>query len=373
MHILHTIAGLNVHKGGTSRTTPYLCESLADLGVQVSLMTIGTKEETLSLPDGAKVRVKVCHPQTALGERFQVASAFEEALKTMLQQQKPDVIHDHGVWLWSNWLVSKMAHRYKIPMVISPHGMLMPESFSHKGYMKWASWRLYQQQIIRRANALHVTSETEKASLPDLGITNPVWVIPNAIRLPSEIPSRTQQPSKKALFLSRLHPIKGIMLLLDAWKEANPEGWTLDIVGPDEDGYAAEVFKKIQDCDLTHSVRVFGAADDVGKWALFAASDLFILPSKSENFGIVIAEAMAAGLPVITTTGTPWQVLNTRKMGWWVNPDVVSLKEAIKEGTATPPEVRNAMGLRAREYVLGHFTWAHVAQSFAKKYESLTR
>ncbi|MBL7978419.1 MAG: glycosyltransferase [Bacteroidetes Order II. Incertae sedis bacterium] len=371
MHILQTIAGLNINNGGTSRTVPYLCEVLTEQGAKVSLLTIGSPDEVLSLPDEHKVNVRVVRPKTYADKRFQMAREFEVHLEHLIQTQRPDVIHDHGVWLWSNWLVSKIAHKHNIPLVNSPNGMLMPASLAHKSLLKRMSWMFYQRPVTQRASALHVTSEVEGAYLSALGIHKPTWVIPNGIRLPDTMPTKRFIMPRKALFLSRLHPIKGIMLLLDAWQNIRSEGWVLEIAGPDEGGYAAEVLQKVTENNLTATVRVTGPVSDTEKWELLTQADLFVLPSKSENFGIVIGEAMAAGLPVITTTGAPWPVLKTEKMGWWVAPTLPALAGALQEGIGLSPEARSLMGARARQYVTKRFAWDQIASTFLDKYRSL--
>ncbi|HRR09455.1 MAG TPA: glycosyltransferase [Rhodothermales bacterium] len=371
MHILQTIAGLNINNGGTSRTVPYLCEALTEQGAEVSLLTIANPDEVLSLPDEHKVNVRIGRPQSYAEKRFQMAHEFEVHLEHLIQTQRPDIIHDHGVWLWSNWLVSKIACKHKIPLVNSPNGMLMPASLAHKNLLKRMSWMFYQRQVTQRASTLHVTSEVERSYLSALGIHKPVWVIPNGIRLPSTMPTKRFITPRKALFLSRLHPIKGLMLLLDAWKNIRPEGWILEIAGPDEGGYAAEVLKKIAENDLSAAVRVLGPVSDIEKWDLLVQADLFVLPSKSENFGIVIAEAMAAGLPVVTTTGAPWLVLKTEKMGWWVEPTLSALEGALREGLRLSPGDRSLMGMRAHQYVTTKFTWNRIASTFLDKYRNL--
>lgn len=173
-----------------------------------------------------------------------------------------------------------------------------------------------------------------------------------------------------AVCFSRLHPKKGIPLLLDAWAQAQPPGWELEIAGLAADGYDRELARQIAGLRLQH-VRLVGEKTGTAKWDFLADADLFILPSYSENFGIAVAEAMAMGLPVITTHGTPWEVLSERHLGWWVAPDVAPLTRAIREATAEPAAVLAARGAKAGDYARATFGWPGIGERMVNCYRWL--
>jgi glycosyltransferase involved in cell wall biosynthesis len=101
---------------------------------------------------------------------------------------------------------------------------------------------------------------------------------------------------------------------------------------------------------------------------LYRSADLFVLPSHSENFGLVVAEALACGVPVITTRGTPWEDLVTHRCGWWTPVGVEGIASALKEATRFDDAIRNEMGCRGRALVESKYGWSAVAQQMMQTY-----
>jgi glycosyltransferase involved in cell wall biosynthesis len=174
--------------------------------------------------------------------------------------------------------------------------------------------------------------------------------------------------------MSRIHPVKNLTGLLHAWKSLTPEvtaGWRLVIAGPDEAGHGQVVADLVLELGLRDSVELIGPVGEDSKAAVYQAADVFVLPSFSENFGVVVAEALAHGLPVIATTGTPWQELPRRGCGWWVRPDPQSLAGALAQVMGRSVEERRAMGAVGRAYAQEHFSWDGIGSSTMALYEWL--
>ena len=244
-------------------------------------------------------------------------------------------------------------------------------AMAHGGMKKRLAWHFYQRRDLESADAFHCTSELEAEEVRKLGFRQPIEVIPNGITRPACLPERHERSGRRALFLSRIHPKKGLVNLVRAWKQANvSQDWKLMIAGPDESGHQAEVEAEVRSLGLTDQVEFPGPISDDRKWQYYVDGDLFVLPSFSENFGIVIAEAMAAGLPVITTTGTPWSVLNERGLGWWMEPTVESLSAAIAEACAQDLAALRKRGAFARKFAIAQFSWTDVAQRLKLFYEN---
>jgi glycosyltransferase involved in cell wall biosynthesis len=170
--------------------------------------------------------------------------------------------------------------------------------------------------------------------------------------------------------MSRIHPVKNLAGLLQAWAMLRPEvvkGWRLRIAGPDEGGHGKEIEALIQTLGLQDSVELIGPVGEDRKAAVYQSADLFVLPSFSENFGVVVAEALTHSLPVITTRGTPWSGLVTNGCGWWIDIGTEPLTQALQEAMSLSCDKRRAMGVRGREYVR-QYDWAHIAQQTIEVY-----
>lgn len=285
---------------------------------------------------------------------------------------RPDVIHDHGVWLPSNHGVARGARRLNRPRVVSPRGMLEPWALRHRRWKKKMAWWLYQRADLQSAAVLHATAEAEAAQFRQLGLHPPIRIIANGIALPEHAPDKRKPDGRRtALFLGRLHRKKGLPLLVEAWARVKPPGWRMRVVGPDEDGHRAEIAALVAAAGLGEIWEMPGPVNDADKWRCYAEADLFLLPSHSENFGMAVAEAMAAGLPVITTRACPWEGVRTRRCGWWVEPAAESLAAALREACALPGSELASMGERGREWMRSDFSWSKVAEEMASLYESL--
>lgn len=273
------------------------------------------------------------------------------------------IIHDHGMWLPCNHASAVAAHRLALPYVISPRGMLEPWAMNFKAWKKKIAWRLWVGRDLQKATAFCATAQQEAENLRHLGFRQPIAVIPNGVEM-GQLPSNPEPPSKRlrqALFLSRVHPVKGVCELVDAWAKVRPPDWELVIAGPDESGHAREVRSRITKHGLDVSVRLLGSIDGQAKWQLYQQSDLFVLPTFSENFGIVVAEALAMGTPVITTKGAPWEGLVDNNCGWWIDTGVEPLVKALRNATTISDETRSAMGERGRIFVGQSFAWDTIA------------
>jgi glycosyltransferase involved in cell wall biosynthesis len=385
MTVLHTIASLDPTSGGPARSVPQLLQSLKTCGADVALWV-------------------------AAPPRPEWTSALRVARISVYSAEEPDpkgivLLHDHGLWLSSNHRIARFATRHGIPRVVSPRGMLEPWALNHRKWKKRLAWWLYQRGDLRKAVALHATAESEEAQFRKLGLKMPVFIIPNGVDLPEplkaeggtkpegsgaedydEVVARRATPLsgrnvssnlktevRTALFLGRIHPKKGLPMLVEAWAKVRPPGWQMRVAGPDECGHGAEIAAMIRDEGLEDTWSLEGEVSDEGKWEVFSGADLFILPTHSENFGISVAEALASGLPVITTTGAPWKGLFDHRCGWWVAPSAETLAHALAEATSSGSYTLREMGLRGRTWMADEFSWKGVAESMSTAYKTLIR
>jgi glycosyltransferase involved in cell wall biosynthesis len=284
-----------------------------------------------------------------------------------------DVIHNHGLWLMPNIAAGAAAVGRSIPLVISPRGMLAPAALAFSRMKKRAFWVLLQGSVVRQAACIHATSEQEYEEIRHFGLTNPVAIIPNGIDLP-ELPTRPVAPGAKRVVLSlgRIHPKKGLDRLLHAWSkvEKGCPDWWLEIVGPPEGGHDTELRALAQALGLAR-VSVEGAIYGDAKAARYRKADLFVLPTLNENFGLTVAEALAAGTPAISTKGAPWGGLEFEGCGWWIDHGVEPLAAALALAMTLPREVLKAIGDKGREWMARDYSWDRVAHQMIDVYRWL--
>ena len=283
-----------------------------------------------------------------------------------------DAITNCGIWTVFNHLVARKAILNAVPLVSCPMGMLEPWSLGQKTLKKKMAWLAYQKSDLEKSAVLLATAKMEAVNLRKLGLELPVAIIPCPIKFP-EIPENKtigHRSPRKALFLSRIHPKKGVMELVEAWSRIKPIGWKLVIAGPDCEGYGAAVSNFIRNGSI-FGVELCGPAYGQEKSSLFDSADLFVLPTHSENFGLVIPEALAHGLPVITTTGTPWSELSETKSGWWIEPGIESLTATLDQALTLPNRELQIMGENGRKLIKERYADSVVVAQYLNFYHWL--
>lgn len=301
------------------------------------------------------------------------AGTLRAAFSDHIHRVRPDIIHDHGIWLPENHVAVTLAKAHSIPCVISTHGMLEPWAIKYKAYRKRLAWMLYQGNDLRSASVLHATTKMELKSLRALDLRQPIAVIPLGVNVPApQIDACDREDEKKTvLFLARIHPKKGLLNLIEAWAILKPIGWRMVIAGPDENGHLAEVQRAIKRLGIEKDVSYFGTVSGQEKWDLYRLADLFVLPTLSENFGLVVAEALGCEVPVITTKGAPWEELVAENCGWWIDIGIEPLQLALSEAMRISDIDRRAMGIRGRLFVQERFSWPNIAARMLEVYKWL--
>ena len=357
LKILHCINSLDAIDGGPARSVPALATAEAQHGADVRICSARTS--TIDLREYPNVRFLSGNPQVAISSGW-----------------IPDIIHDHGLWLSANHLNAKLGRHKRIPRIVAPKGMLAPWCLKHRRIKKQIAWWLYQHRDLRTAAGIHVTSDTEAEQVRRLGLINPIINVPHGLTLPNPTAQDWQSPpeattTREILFLSRIHPVKGLFNLIDAWQQCQRDDWRLRIVGPDEDGHRRRLEAVVAAKDLSGSVKIEDGVHSNRKWQMLRRADVVVLPSFSENFGIIVAESLAVGTPVITTTGTPWERVIAKRCGWYVEPTASGLNEALTAAMNTSVSELHEMGRHGERWIRQDFAWADIGKQMISAYDWL--
>jgi len=281
--------------------------------------------------------------------------------------QNYDIFHIFGGWSLFHVRLCLLALKMKKKLIIHTMGLYEPWSLNQKKIKKMVAWKLYQKKILLKANLIHCASNSEKKNLLKLHKNFKTIILPFGVFDRFIKKKITKKLNQKALFFSRLHHKKGLPELIHAWQTIGNSDWTLDIVG---DGDNNEYFKKMLNNKNVKINFLNPIYDNREKIKLFSQYDLFILPTKNENFGISILESLSRGLPVLTTTATPWKFIARYNAGWIINKIQPELKiNLLKIFRMKSNEFfiksKNAVKLAKK------FTWSLIFKEYMKTYKHL--
>jgi len=356
VRVVHTIPSVAEESSGPSYSVVRLCESLVRHDVLLTLCALDfppvrERQPFLRLFSGG------IGPRR-LGQSFEL----DRWLNDQAGRGGVDLLHNHSLWMMPNVYPGRIARRHGTPLVVSPRGTLSGWAMSSGSRVKRVFWPLVQLPALEPTTCFHATARSEYEDVRRAGFKQPVAVIPNGIDLP---PVLQHEPAdtRTVLFLGRVHPTKGLDMLLPAWRavEQRFQEWRLDIVGPDNNGYLDQMMSLASDLGLTR-VRFVGPLHGEAKRAAYSAADLFVLPTYSENFGMAVAEALAAGTPVIVTKGAPWAGVDSHRAGWWIDIGVDALVAGLETAMSRSRDELRQMGARGREWMAAEFAWEQIAR-----------
>lgn len=369
MRIAQLVASLDARQGGPSRSVRATAASLAARGHEVELLTTGPAERT-SMEGGVTVREFLRGSPAML--------AVSPGMRAHLETAAFDVIHAHGLWTRQLAYARRAAADFGSVFVISPRGMLARWALRHHPLRKRLARLIVHPGAMSGCDGWHATGPGEAADVAAAGFTQPVCVAPNGVDIPADGDLagarrwwQEKEPllaSRKpvALFHSRFHKKKRVLELVELWASLPDTGWVLALVGIPEDYTVESLKKRVTASGLADRVVV---ADGAETPQPYAAADLFLLPTHSENFGLVVAEALAAGVPALVTDAAPWSALGVTNAGWCVPWE--SYRAALEAALATPRSELAAMGARGRAWVGEAFPWSRTAQILEEFYKQL--
>jgi glycosyltransferase involved in cell wall biosynthesis len=382
MKVINVVENLDDTYGGPSKSIPYMCKHLNDFGIQTEILSITFDiDERNSIVSKYKLIWK--RFSYSFFRKIRYSNELRNYLEKTLEKDKEIILHVHNLWNYVPYVTYKMAKKYNVPLVVSIRGSLYKWSLQQGVVRKKIAWLLFQKKVLQRASCIHVTAISEMKAVRNLGITTPIAVVENGVQIDefsqvkdsviSKNRLKLNPKFKYMLFLSRIHPKKGLHLLVNSWLkliDVHPD-WRLLVVGPCGDKkYLDQIISLLKNHDKEDRVIFTGMLYDQDRIDAFESSELFILPSYTENFGIVIAEALAAGIPVITTRETPWQVIQEFSAGWYVEVNQLEIDKALKEALNLNENKLASMGSQGLK-LIEQYKWEGKAKKMMSIYNTI--
>lgn len=378
LKIIHLVPCIQFEQSGPSYSVKRLVQSLNHYHKDTFLYTInylGNNEikdknkniKTFKLSIGGK----------ELGRsRELLKQLYEDARK-----YKKLIIHNHGMWsinaLYGSWVRKRFNN---CVLIQSPRGSLSKWGITNGSILKKPFWYIFQKNALRKVDFFHATSDKEVEEISSFNFSKKIINIPNGIDLPRNQEEKFIINEKlKLLFLSRIHPKKGLNLLIDVWadffKKQDNCNWELIIVGDDKvAGKSSGYKRKLENIvEKRKMMNIFfkGSLNGDRKREIFQSADCFILPSFSENFGLVVGEAMSYRLPVIVSNQTHWLEIEKLNAGWVIEPTIVSLRSILKKLLDTDKITLQKMGNNGYNHIKNNYNWDKIGNEMYKSYVNL--
>jgi len=388
MKVLHVIAKFTESYAGMAIACKELVESQKRIGITPTVVTsnldhpTGKIEKPLIKPTFQNgVRIIYC---PVLIESFVFSFQFIKILKKEIKNS--DIVHIHGFYRFPQSFAAFYARILNKPYLISPHGSLNPKVFNKKEkiFLRRLYQQIFEKRNIKYSSIIHFTAFREKLNAQYFVPLNKGVVIPNGINVESykNLPKRDFFKNKygidprifKILFLGRIAQVKGLDILLKsiAILVKSTPNVILLIIGPDYENYKEKLILMIKQLDIENKVKFLGKLNRDMVNHAYVDSDLFILPSYSENFGLTIIESLACGCPVIISKKV--NIANSIKnnnLGYVVDLNQNEITKSIVNYYNKPEKEKNILKKKIRDYTLKNYDWYNSAVSFKNIYKKL--
>ncbi|MBD1875769.1 glycosyltransferase [Nodosilinea sp. FACHB-131] len=390
MRVLQIVPSISLIYGGPSQMVRGFAQGLAAAGAEVTILTTNANGDSgqspLAVPLGVPVqeenytvRYFACSPW----RRYK----FSAGLLAWLYQHAHefDLAHIHALFSPLSTAAATVARDRNLPYVLRPLGTLDPADLQKKKRLKQIYGRLFEAPNIAGAAALHFTSPIEAEVSHRFGASAEDWVIPLGVQPPkllAEVECRRTLTQMKIpqdrpllLYLSRLDPKKGLDLLLPALEQLTAQGMAFHLVlaggNPQDPAYEQAIGDRLRTTPLGDRTTLTGFVTGDAKAALLQAADVFVLPSYYENFGIAVAEAMAAGVPVVVSKGVYiWPDIVASGSGWVCDLSLDGVTQALAEALKDSAQ-RQLRGQRARAYAREYYDWDAIAHQTLAAYHTV--
>lgn len=388
MRVLHVIPSVAAIRGGPSEAILAMVAALRSQGVDAEIVaTNDSGPDLLDVPLGECIDYRGApvrffgrfSPQIHAVREF----AFSSTLTSWLWQhvREYDLLHVHAIFSYASTAAMAIARWQRVPYIVRPLGQLCQWSLQQSPRRKQIYLSAIELANLRGSAAIHVTSEQEEEEASSLGNLAPIFILPHGISLPPLVDNPRQRLREAMqvpegepilLFMSRLHPKKGLDYLIPALGKLSHRRFTLALVGSGAPEYEAEVDRSIADAGIGDRIYRPGfVGESEHKNLLLQGSDLFVLTSRSENFGLAVLEALGSGLPALVTPGVALSSLvASERVGWVTDLDVSAIASAI-DSCLNCPESLTEKGIQARQLVGARYSWERVAAELIPRYREI--
>lgn len=384
MKILQVVSSLSPQTGGPAKAVLELSDALKQAGQEVSIFaTNHGYEANGNGRTGPKTEARLKLFRLAWPKKYFYSPDLEKELKEMVENF--DLVHIHGLWLFPTFIASRICQKKRVPYLIRPCGMLDQYCLSHHRLRKKIYASFFEKENLDRASVIHFTTEEEKYRSKSYRLKPRAVVIPLGIdltpysNLPPKGSFRKNHPHlldrKIILFLGRVNFKKGLELLTQSFSRLVHEGENIQLViaGTDDEGYGVRVKRLVAEEKISDRVLWAGFIQGEEKLALLNDSDLLCLPSRQENFGLAVAEAMAAGLPVVVSDQVNiHKEIKQFQAGLVTSCDPATLHLALQQ-LLRDEALRKTMGENGKRLVQEKYQWDLVTPEVIRLYESIAR
>lgn len=373
LRVLHIVPSFHPARayGGPVTSVLALCKALREAGVDVRVLTTDTNGLRRNLDGRTDAEIDVEGVPVRYCRKVVGHSVSPGLLRRIPQRvEEADLVHLTAVYNFPTLPTMLACRSFGRPLVWSPRGALQRWPGARRTLAKAAAEAVLRL-VLPRETVLHVTSDAEREATRARFPETEVAVVPNGVAVPPTPPKKPRVRGRHLLFLGRLDPKKGVENLLRAvalLRDGGRDGWRLTVAGSGRPDYEAGLRRLARDLDVADAVSFVGAVHGRAKEEAFSEADLMVVPSHVENFGMVVAEGLAHGLPVVASRGTPWSALERYGCGLWVDNDPVSLQNAVRRMAKMPLA---EMGARGRRWMEEEFSWETVGQRMLEVYRTL--